>query len=178
MEDADTDSSDLLFSCRLFRRIRGRGVYFILLTKNSKGNIIMKKVLSLVLTLVIVVCLGACGAADATGVWENATYTEDTELGEGAKTVVVEVAAEGKTVTFTVKTDKDTVGAALIEHELLAGDESEFGLYVKAVNGMTADYDVNQCYWAFYVNGEYAMSGVDTTEITEGAVYRIEYTKG
>ena len=26
-------------------------------------------------------------------------------------------------------------------------------------------------YWAFYVNGEYAVSGVDTTEITEGGLY-------
>ena len=114
---------------------------------------------------------------EQTGVWENATYLRDMEFGSGSKTVVVEVKAEEQLVTFTIQTDKDTVGAALLEHGLIAGEESQYGLYVKAVNGITADYDVDQSYWAFYINGEYAMTGVDSTEITEGAKYRFEYTK-
>jgi len=131
-----------------------------------------------ILSLVCILCLASCRTPEETGVWENAVYTEDTELGSGAKTVILEVKAEEKTVTFTVKTDKDTVGAALLEHELIAGEDGEFGLYIKSVNGMTADYDVDQTYWAFSINGEYAMSGVDGTEITEGAIYRLERTKG
>ena len=131
----------------------------------------------IILSLIFVVCLVACGNVDKTGVWENATYTKDTEFGNGAKTLVVEVKAEEQTVTFTVKTDKDTVGGALLEHGLIAGDESEYGLYVKVVNGMTADYDVDQSYWAFYIDGEYAMTGVDSTEITEGVTYQLAYTK-
>lgn len=111
------------------------------------------------------------------GLWATATYQEDTELGEGAKTLTVEVKAEEKTVTFTVHTDGKTVGEALISNNLIAGDESEYGLYVKKVNGITADYDVDQSYWAFYVDGEYAMSGVDTTDIVEGSVYKLEYSK-
>ena len=121
--------------------------------------------------------LVSCDTVEKTGVWENATYRKDTELGSGAKTVVVEVKAEDQQVTFTIKTDKDTVGAALLEHSLIAGEEGAYGLYVKQVNGITADYDVDQTYWSFYINGEYAMTGVDTTEITEGATYRLEYTK-
>jgi len=42
---------------------------------------------------------------------------------------------------------------------------------------MLADYDVDQTYWAFYINGEYAVSGVDTTDIDENAVYKLERTK-
>ena len=114
----------------------------------------------------------------ANGVWQNATYRKDTEFGSGAKTAVVQVKAEDQIVTFTIKTDKDTVGAALLEHGLIAGEEGQFGLYVKVVNGMTADYDVDQSYWAVYVNGEYAMTGIDSTDIVEGNTYQLAYTKG
>ena len=64
-----------------------------------------------------------------------------------------------------------------MEHGLIAGEEGDYGLYVKVVNGITADYDVDQSYWAFYIDGDYAMSGVDTTAITEGVTYQLVYTK-
>lgn len=111
------------------------------------------------------------------GLWESATYLEDTEVGQGSKEMVVEVKAGEKSVKFTVHTDETTVGAALLANNLIAGDAGQYGLYIKEVNGITADYDVNQTYWAFYIDGEYAVSGVDSTDITEGAVYQLEYTK-
>ena len=140
----------------------------------------MKKTITssvaIIISLVFILCLASC-TSDLEKVWEDATYKEDITLGEGAKTAVVEVKAGDQKVTFTIKTDKDTVGAALLEHGLIAGDQGAYGLYVKTVNGMLADYDVNQSYWAFYINGEMAMTGVDGTEIVEGAVYTLEYTK-
>ena len=90
---------------------------------------------------------------------------------------MVIVKADGQSVTFTIKTDKKTVGEALMEHDLLAGEEGAYGLYVKKVNGITADYDKDQTYWALYIDGEYAMSGVDTTDVSEGTVYTLERTK-
>ncbi len=138
----------------------------------------IKSTISVALIMVCLFGLAACGnTVEKTGLWASATYVKDTALGQGEKTVVVEVKAEEKTVTFTVKTDAKTVGAALLEHKLIAGDESEYGLYVKVVNGMTADYDADQSYWAFYVNGEYASTGVDSTDITEGTTYQLVYTK-
>ncbi len=139
----------------------------------------MGSTVAVVLAVLCLFSLVACGNTEEpqTGLWANATYTQDTTFGDGAKTVVVEVKAEETAVTFTVKTDKSTVGEALLEHDLIAGDESEYGLYVKVVNGITADHDVDQSYWAFYIDGEYAMTGVDTTEITEGAAYQLVYTK-
>ena len=142
----------------------------------------MKKIksspLAFLLAAILAVGLSGCGNPEGqTGLWESAAYTEDTSLGEGAKELVVEVAAGARTVTFTFYTDETTVGAALLEEGLIAGDEGEYGLYIKQVNGITADYDIDQSYWAFYIDGEYALSGADTTEITEGAVYRFEYTK-
>lgn len=113
----------------------------------------------------------------AEGVWANATYLSDKEFGEGNKKVEVEVEANGQSVTFTINTDADTLGAALLEHNLIAGEEGQFGLYVKTVNGMLADYDINKSYWGFYQNGEYLMTGVDTTEIDGGEHFEIVYSK-
>ena len=136
-----------------------------------------KRILSLLLILCLALTLCACSKTKAPDLWENALYTEDTELGQGAKTVTVQVQAEDKTVNFTIHTDCATLGEALLEHGLIAGEDSEFGLYVKQVNGITADYDVDQTYWGFYSGGEYMMSGVDTTEISGGESYELIRTK-
>ena len=134
----------------------------------------IKSTVSLILAFTFIVCLASCGAqVDKEGLWENATYLKDTELGKGAKTAVVEVKAGEQSITFTVHTDEEMLGAALLAHELIEGKD---GLYTK-VNGMVADYNVDQSYWGFYINGEFAMTGLDTTPITEGAVYKLEYTK-
>lgn len=93
-------------------------------------------------------------------------------LGEGSTQFTFTVVdKEGTETLFEIHTDKETVGAALLELGLIDGDEGEYGLYVKKVNGITADYDTDGVYWAFYVNGEYALTGVDTTAITEGDSY-------
>ncbi len=114
---------------------------------------------------------------ETAGLWGNAIYLTDTELGQGSKNLIVEVAAEDRLVKFTIHTDEATVGGALFENNLITGDEGEYGLYIKTVNGILADYDVDQSYWAFYVDGEYAMAGVDSTQIAEESVYKLEYTK-
>ena len=158
----------------------------------------IRTIISVILAVVCVLCFASCGntsenttteapASDGTtaentltessDLWSSATYTENKEFGEGEKTVVCEVKVEEKTVTFTIKTDKATVGEALLEHQLIAGDEGAYGLYIKQVNGITADYDINQRYWAFYIDGEMAMTGVDGTEITEGVTYQLVYSK-
>ncbi len=140
----------------------------------------MKKLLTSTCALLIVVlpllCFVSCNEEEK-DLWADAKYTENVTLGDGATTVTVDVIAGDRTVTFTVNTDKTTVGAALAEHGLLEGEDSEFGLYVKKVNGIEADYDKDQYYWAFYINGEYAMTGVDTTEIVGGNIYRLVRTK-
>ncbi len=142
----------------------------------------MKKVInsavSVCLAIVFVLSFTACGdRMQKNGLWENAMYLKDTEFGDGENTVTVEVKAEDQSVTFTINTDSKTVGDALMEHGLIEGEEGQYGLYVKVVNGMTADYDIDQSYWAFYVDGEYAVKGVDSTEITEGVTYQLVCTK-
>nr|AGS52668.1 hypothetical protein [uncultured bacterium contig00045] len=113
------------------------------------------------------------GASDGTQ-----TDGDAQDIGEGQTVFRFEVTgADGNTAAWNVHTDEDTVGAALIAVGLIEGEESSYGLYVKTVDGITADYDVDQSYWAFNIDGEYAMSGVDTTDIDPGKTYAFIYTK-
>ena len=139
----------------------------------------MKKIINYIaLAAMLCFCLTTCTKApEATDLWETAVYTEDTELGNGAKTLDVEVTAEDKAVTFTFHTDEKTVGAALMEHHLVAGEKGAYGLYVKVVNGITADYDTDQSYWEFRKKGESLSTGVDGTEFADGEHYELVYTK-
>ncbi len=139
---------------------------------------IVKKSLAMLLVLSLLTVFVACTQkAEKIGVWESATYLSDTELGKGEKTIKVEVSAEEQVITFTVKTNAETVGAALLENGIIEGESSQYGLYIKKVNGIVADFDADKAYWAFYVDGQYASSGVDTTETQEGVTYKLEYTK-
>ena len=157
-----------------------------------KRNI--KSTLALILALFMTLCLFACkqqaetpetsagtsedgGAIAPEGLWKDATYLEDAEFGEGAKTVKVKVIAKDKSVTFTVKTDAKTLGEALLAHGLIAGDMGDYGLYIKFVNGIRADYDLDKRYWNFTKNGEYMMTGADMTEIADGECYEFTYAK-
>jgi hypothetical protein len=79
---------------------------------------------------------------------------------------------------FEVHTDKKTVGDALVEVNLIAGEEAQYGLYVKTVNGETLDYNKDKMYWSFYIDGEYAMTGVDQTKIEAGKAYAFKAEKG
>ena len=156
----------------------------------------IRSTLALILALLLSLCLFACkkepaetpenGGSNAAaeggtiapeGLWANATYLEDTSFGEGAKTVTVKVIVEGRSVTFTIKTDAKTLGEALLAHGLVAGDQGDFGLYIKYVNGIRADYDLDKRYWNFTKNGEYMMTGADMTEIADGECYEFTYAK-
>lgn len=134
-----------------------------------------------VLLLTCLWCFTACDEqakeSKEFDLWENAKYVSDVELGEGETTLTMQVKAEDHQVTFTIHTDKSTVGEAMMEHGLLEGEEQTAGFYLQKVNGILADWDTDQTYWAFYVDGEYAMSGVDKTAIEEGVTYRLERSK-
>lgn len=161
-------------------------------------KIMMKKFSSLFLSMMLIVAMALCatGCGDKqetpmpgetqgtensqeTGNSETgATDAEKTVLGEGQTVFTFTVVdGAGNETVFEIHTDKTTVGDALLELKLIEGETSQYGLYVKKVNGITADYDVDGTYWAFYVNGEYAMSGVDTTNITPGDTYSMKVAK-
>lgn len=138
----------------------------------------MKKAFSLTMVFLLCLCLGACANGHKQAdTFESALYTEDTQFGKGEKTVSVKVRVDDDSVTFTINTDRKTLGDALTDHELISGEEGPYGLYVKSVNGITADYDVNKTYWSLYKDGEVMQTGVDTTKISHGDEYELVLMK-
>ena len=89
---------------------------------------------------------------------------------EGAKTITIQMVYDDFDTTIMINTDAEYLRGALEEKNLIAGDESEYGLFVKTVNGRTAD-DTKQEWWCFTKGGETLMTGVDTTPIADGEVF-------
>ncbi len=141
----------------------------------------LKKMLSLILCLVLiaVTALLAAGCSDKNDGAELPSGTDEvTVLGEGATSFNLTVVdGDGKESLFTVRTDETTVGGALLALDFIEGEEGDFGIYIKTVNGILADYDVTGTYWAFYIDGEYATSGAEATDITPGAEYALKVEK-
>lgn len=138
----------------------------------------MKKIFTAFLVLVLALSLMACGtkqpAADVGAGTDTPVVTDGAVLGEGAHSFTLEITdQEGKTITATINTDEKTVGAALTKLNIVQGENSDYGLYIKTVNGITADYEKDQTYWAFYIDGEYAQTGVDMTAVTDGSTYKL-----
>lgn len=146
-----------------------------------------KKITSMLLCMMLVVAMAfgttACNEKRNNETQKSTEAEQNTQaeikvLGEGEKEFAFAVVdKDGNETQFEIHTDKETVGEALLEQNLIVGEDGEYGLYVKTVNGITADYDVNQTYWAFYINDEYAQTGVDSTKITAGDSYSFKVEK-
>lgn len=138
----------------------------------------MKKTIAIILALIAMLSLlTACaeqeidpGEADL--LWESATYKEDATVGEGEKTITVSFEALGKKITLTVKTNAENLGEALYSYSLI-NDPSFFD----TANGIKADWNENQSWWAFYIGEEMAPYGVDSEIINDGNSYRLVYSK-
>ena len=145
----------------------------------------LRKLLSLILCIVLIAATalfttGCSDNSDAPALDVSAVVLQEdgSVLGEGdTEFAFTVVDADGNEISCTILTDEETVGAALLSLGLIAGEDSEYGLYVKSVNGITADYDKDGTYWAFYENDQYAMSGADTTAIVPGTTYSFRVEK-
>lgn len=138
--------------------------------------------------LLIVLCVVALAVAAlfATGVIGGKEAPETTAsivkngdvVGKGeTQFPFVIVDKDGNETAITVKTERKMVGEALLDEKIVEGETGDYGLYVKKVNGIVADYDVDQTYWAFYIDGEYAVTGIDMTEIQAGRTYMMKVEK-
>lgn len=125
----------------------------------------MKKIISMLLALAMLFTLAACGAKEEAPA-EPVSF----------KVIVTDL--EGNESTYEYTSNAPSVGEALVAEGLIEAHEGSFGLFIDAVNGIAADWDKDQTYWAFYINGEYAVTGIGETEITAGATYNLTLTKG
>ena len=97
----------------------------------------------------------------------------------GGKNIVLEVVhKDGSSKDFSIQTDAENLRGALEQQEgLIAGSESEYGLFVESVDGETADSGEME-WWCFTKGGEMLMTGVDDTMIADGEHYEATFTVG
>ena len=90
----------------------------------------------------------------------------------GAKTVTIDIVHdETNTKTYTVETDAEFLVDALKSAVEVEGEEGDFGLFIYAIDGDTADAAANE-YWLFeYADGTQVETGVSMTPIADGEHY-------
>ena len=118
----------------------------------------MKNKKTLIAVIVLIVAVILAGAAWM--IWKPTGIA-------GSKTVVVEVITDDSAKEYKIRTDAEFLRGALEEQDLVAGEESEYGLFVKSMAGITAD-DSKQQWWCFTKGGEDLFTGVDDTPIADG----------
>lgn len=97
----------------------------------------------------------------------------------GSKSVTIEVIDDRQeAVSYQVQTEAEFLRQAMEKADGLSfsGTESEYGMMVDTVNGLTADYNTNGAYWSFYVNGDYCNYGIDSQPVLDGDAFSIRYT--
>ncbi len=138
----------------------------------------MKKIKSfttlLLLSLLLFTAV-SCGSENDP--WDEAIYTENTTLGQGKTNFTLEVCVGENSVTFNLSTEEKMLDKALVKLGLVEGRDDKYGLYMEKVNGILADYSVDSTYWALYINGEYALTGISSTEVKEGVTYKLSREK-
>lgn len=126
-----------------------------------------KKVLALVGALVVLIAVFA--------VIFTQTRPETTE---GSKNITVEVVFEdGSSTMHEIATDEEYLRGALEQEALVEGTDSDYGLYILTVDGITADESLQQ-WWCVTVGGEMAATGVDEIAIADGDAYEITLVTG
>ncbi len=120
----------------------------------------MKRILSLTLTFLMILAM----------VFVVSCKEDETQ--EGEKTFkFIAVGADGAEKEWTITTEETIVAKALINEGLVEGEDGPYGLYVTSVNGEYHKFEDDGKYWAFYIVGQYANTGVEKTYIKDGATY-------
>lgn len=128
-----------------------------------KTKKLLISVVALVCMMALLLC--ACGTKAPAASGEKKTFTLQV------------VHADGTTMEKEITTKQTYLADALIDEKIISADEQASGMYT-VVDGEEASWDKDQAYWGFYVNGGYAVEGMNTTVIEDGAVYKLEYTRG
>ena len=127
----------------------------------NRQNLFVRISLILVLVLLVAAVFTGCGG-EVTDATENVATEAVTHTFAFAA-----VFADGNREEYSITTTEKTVGDALVAEGLIEGEEGAYGLYVKKVCGVVADYDTDGTYWALYVDGSYGMAGVETIKCSE-----------
>lgn len=144
------------------------------MTNNKRFTKVLSSLVCFVLITAMALTLTGCQDKTPAADTQSTISTADQQT-VGFTVVVVD--ADGNEKSFDINTTEKTVGAALLKEGLIEGEDGDYGLYVTTVNGITADYNVDGTYWAFYIGGQYASTGVDATDVVDGETYTFKVEK-
>lgn len=125
----------------------------------------------------VIIALGALLLVAA--VFVGVFFATRGETTVGGKELTIQIVhGNGESKEFTIRTDAEYLGDALLEHEELGvtGEEGPYGLYIKSVDGEAAS-DADQTFWSVSLNGESLMVGADQQPIADGEHYELVLTK-
>ena len=130
------------------------------------------------LLCVLLIAAAVCTSCAPTLTDLGATIVAEKEVGEGEKTITfTAVNGANEATVFTVHTDAEYLRGALEPHGIIAGTETDYGMWVSTVNGVTAN-DEKQEWWKLYEGNEMSNYGVDTQAIKDGGSYTFALTVG
>jgi len=118
--------------------------------------------------LLVVVCALAAVLAQQ--------FKPETTKGEKEVTVVV-VHGDGTENSFTYQTDAEYLGEVLVAEELIEGEDGQYGIYITAVDGETAD-ESKQQWWCVTKGGEQVNTSVSEAPVQDGDQYELTLKEG
>lgn len=123
--------------------------------------------------LIVAVVILAVVVAALLGIY-SATRPETVE---GSKHVTVQIIhKDGTEKKLEYDTDLEYLADLLLEKELATGYSSdEYGFTVESVDGVAADWEKDNAYWALYEGDEYATTSAAGIVLTDGGLYKLVY---
>lgn len=136
----------------------------------------IKRLIAATIAIAMIFMLSACGETKKDVIITTEPISVEPK---DSSTFTFEVIdRNGNKTQTSIETEIEILGEALQSLGHIKGEPGPYGLYIKEVNGIVADYSIDGTYWAFYINGEMSMKGVDQTTIIDGDVYSFRIEKG
>lgn len=100
------------------------------------------------------------------------------QTAQGLKHVTVQVThLDGTEKEFSLETEAEYLGQAMLESGLIEGEDGQYGLYILAVDGEYADENKQQ-WWGYTKSGEYVEYGADSCALQDGDHYEFVLHEG
>ena len=152
--------------------------------KNDFSKVIRLSVIC-VLLAAVALCMFSCGGTTSSTQTTDGVQTTEAPANSGSEgpevskyTITVTVIDDkGESEDFEILTNAENLGDALLEANLVEGEMGDYGLYIKSVNGIRADYELDGAYWSLSKGGETLMTGASDTPIADGDVFELTYAK-
>lgn len=104
--------------------------------------------------------------------------TNRPETEDGKKNIDVTIVYADKTSKdLDIDTDAEFLADALLEEGIVTKAEYDSGFYTE-IDGVKADYNVDQSWWCVTKDGEMTTVGMNEVAIADGDKYELTYTVG